>query len=44
LPNICKAQRYAERPPEPVFEEDEGDDAIEAEEQPDRVDVYVGQN
>ena len=41
---VCKAQRYAECPQEPVFEEDEGDDAIEAEEQPDWVDVYAGQN
>ena len=39
---VSKAQRYAERPQEPVFEENEDDDAIEAEEQPDWVDVYAG--
>ena len=41
---VSKAQRYADHPQEPVFEEDEGDDAVEAEEQPDWVDVYAGQN
>ena len=41
---VSKAQRYAERPQEAVFEEDEDDDAVEAEEQPDWVDVYAGQN
>ena len=41
---VCKARRYAEHPQEPVFEGDEGDDAVEAEEQPDWVDVYAGQN
>ena len=32
---VSKAQRYADPPHEPVFEEHEGDDAVEAEEQPD---------
>ena len=32
---VSKAQRYAEHPQEAVFEEDEDDDAVEAEEQPD---------
>ena len=41
---VSKAQRYAEHPQEAVFEEDEDDDAVEAEEQPDWVDVYAGQN
>ena len=41
---VSKAQRYADHPQEPVFEEDEGDDAVEAEEQLDWVDVYAGQN
>ena len=41
---VSKAQRYAEHPQEVVFEEDEDDDAVEAEEQPDWVDVYAGQN
>ena len=41
---VAKAQRYADHPQEPVFEEDEEDDAVEAEEQPDWVDVYAGQN
>ncbi|CAH3045001.1 unnamed protein product [Porites lobata] len=41
---VAKAQRYADHPQEPVFEEDEEDDAVEAEEQPDGVDVYAGQN
>ena len=41
---VSKAQRYADHPQEPVFEEDEGDDAVEAEERPDWVDVYAGQN
>ena len=41
---VCKAQRYAEHPQEGVFEEDEDDDAVEAEEQPDWVDDYAGQN
>ena len=40
----AKAQRYAEHPQEQVFVEDEDDDAVEAEEQPDWVDVYAGQN
>ena len=41
---VSKAQRYAEHPQEVVFEEDEDDDAVEAEEQPDWVDVYAGQD
>ena len=41
---VAKAQRFADHPQEPVFEEDEEDDAVEAEEQPDWVDVYAGQN
>ena len=41
---VSKAQRYADHPQEPVFEEDESDDAVETEEQPDWVDVYAGQN
>ena len=41
---VSKARRYAEHPQEPVFEENEDDDAVEAEEQPDWVDVYAGQN
>ena len=38
---VPKTQRYADHPQELVFEEDEGDDAVEAEEQPD---VYAGQD
>ena len=41
---VCKAQHYAEHPQEPVFEESVDDDAVEAEEQPDWVDVNAGQN
>ena len=41
---FVKAQRYAEHPQEPAFEEDEDKDAAVAEEQPDWVDVYAGQN
>ncbi|XP_073231632.1 uncharacterized protein [Porites lutea] len=41
---VAKARRFADHPQEPVFEEDEEDDAVEAEEQPDWVDVYAGQN
>ena len=41
---VSKAQHYAEHPQEPVFEEDEDEDAVVAEEQPDWVDVYAGQN
>ena len=41
---VAKAQHFADHPQEPVFEEDEEDDAVEAEEQPDWVDVYAGQN
>ena len=41
---VAKAQRYAEHPQEPVFEDDMDDDAVEAEEQPDWIDVYAGQN
>ena len=41
---VAKARRYADQPQEPVFEEDEEDDAVEAEEQPDWVHVYAGQN
>ena len=41
---VSKVQRYAEHPQEPVFEKSEDDDAVEAEEQPDWVDVYAGQN
>ena len=41
---VAKARRYADHPQEPVFEEDEEDDAVEAEEQPDWVEVYAGQN
>ena len=40
---VAKARRYADHPQEPVFDEDEGDNAVEAEEQPDWVDVYAGQ-
>ena len=43
-PTFVKAQRYAEHPQEPAFEEDEDKDAAVAEEQPDWVDVYAGQN
>ena len=43
-PTFVKARRFADHPQEPVFEEDEEDDAVEAEEQPDWVDVYAGQN
>ena len=41
---VAKAQRYAEHQQEPVFEDDMDDDAVEAEEQPDWIDVYAGQN
>ena len=41
---VAKAQRYAEHPQDPVFEDDMDDDAVEAEEQPDWIDVYAGQN
>ena len=41
---VSKAQRYAEHPQEQVFEQDGDDAAAEAEEQPDWVDVYAGQN
>ena len=41
---VSKAQHYAEHPQEQVFVEDEDDDAAEAEQQPDWVDVYAGQN
>ena len=41
---VSKEQRYAEHPQEQVFDEDEDDDAVEAEQQPDWVDVYAGQN
>ena len=42
---VAKAQRYAEQPQEPVFEDGEDDDAAEAEEQPIHwLDVYAGQN
>ena len=41
---VEKAQLLGGRPQEPVFEEEEDDDALEAEEQPDWVDVYAGQN
>ena len=41
---VAKAQRYAEQSQEPVFVEDEDDDAVEAEQQPDWVDVYAAQN
>ena len=41
---VAKAQRYAEHPQEQVFEDDTDYDAAEAEEQPDWVDVYAGQN
>ena len=41
---VAKAQRYAEHPKGQVFEEDEDDDATEAKEQLDWVDVYAGQN
>ncbi|XP_068720423.1 ATP-dependent DNA helicase PIF6-like [Montipora capricornis] len=41
---VSKAQRYAEHPQEPVFEEDLDEDAAVAEEQPDWVDVYAGEN
>ena len=43
-PTFAKAQRYAEHPQEPAFEEDEDKDAAVAEEQPDWVDVFAGQN
>ena len=38
------ALRFADHPQEPVFEEDEEDYAVEAEQQPEWVDVYAGQN
>jgi len=41
---VCKAQHQAEHPKEPVFKDNVDDDAVEAEEQPDWVDVYAGQN
>ena len=41
---VAKARRYADHPQEPLFEEDEEDDAVKGEEQPDWVDVYEGQN
>ena len=41
---VAKAQHFADHPQESVFEEDEEDDAVEAEEQHDWVDVYAGQN
>ena len=41
---VAKAWHFADHPQEPVFEDDEEDDAVEAEEQPDWVDVYAGQN
>ena len=41
---VSKEQRYADHPQEQVFVEDEDDDAAEAEQQPDWVDVYAGQN
>ena len=41
---VAEARRYTDHPQEPVFEEVEEDDAGEAEEQPDWVDVYAGQN
>ena len=41
---VAKARRFADHPQEAVFEEDEEDDAVEAEEQPAWVDVYAGQN
>ena len=41
---FVKAQRYAEHPQEPAFEEDVDKDAAVAEEQQDWVDVYAGQN
>jgi len=41
---VAKAQRYAEHPQEPIFEEEDDDDAVEAEDQPDWVNVYGGQN
>ena len=40
---IVKAQRHAEHPQEDVFEEVEDED-VEAEQQPDWVDIYAGQN
>lgn len=40
-PTFIKAQRYAEHPQEPAFEEDEDKDAAVGEEQPDWVDVYA---
>lgn len=41
---VCRAKHQAEHPQEPVFEDNVDDDAAEAEEQPDWVDVYAGQN
>ena len=41
---VAKTRRFAHHPQEPVFKEDEADDAVEAEEQLDWVDVYAGQN
>ena len=41
---VAKARRYADHPQEPVFEEVEEDDAVEAEDQPDWVGVHAGQN
>ena len=37
---VAKARRYADHPQDPVFEEDEEDDAVEAGEQLDWVDVH----
>ena len=41
---VCRARHQTEHPQEPVFEDNLDDDAAEAEEQPDWVDVFAGQN
>ena len=41
---VEKALLHAGRPQEPVFQEEEEDVPVEAEEQPDWVDVFAGQN
>ena len=41
---VCKVKHQAEYPQEPAFEDNVHDGAAEAEEQPDWVDVYAGQN
>ena len=41
---VSKAKDYAEHLQEPIFEDNADDDAVEEGQQPDWVDVYVGQN